>query len=619
MAEAVEVMLRRLREAADTRGSDWLEQQVTALLGGAEVGTSSPTPAATRPRRVRPPARLSPDLPPRVRRRVRSPTRDPPRREHSKATAASRRGRNPYVRRDPPEAVGPSPQPIAPATGESGPGSAGSPPVPRSRRPAQRGRGSGSRGSSGAARSARAARRRPLQDEPLSVAHEAAPVGARDGRRPCHDALLTEEEDEAVLDGSPPQSRPLGHEDRRADAYMEDRELRRPFPEGGQFATGPDTVEDRGRPRAIPNAPSSDPAGVLPANSASTHQRNVVDPGVVRQEAGPAAAGFTAPGQLVGAVSPAGPGGESGRIGVSRVVVGDPGGTVACLLQASLSEGTWRMYDRAWSRWQQWCNDLGVEVLDGEIPLLLFIGHVKDQGWSVAKINGCMAGLAFGFKLRNSPDITKSFLVRQILKGYRRFQRVKDSRLPVSFSLLLQLGEQVAGVCRSAWEVSLFRLAFALAFFGAFRLGELVCASVQREGGLRSEDVTLYDDRVLIYLRFSKTDQEGRGHLVSLFEVPGCLLCPVRCLRDFQGRAGVAAGPILRHEDGSFLSRFQFIAVFKKCLRNLGMDSGKFTGHSFRIGAATEAARLGVRDEVIKRIGRWESERFRLYVRLGAV
>ncbi|XP_040279883.1 uncharacterized protein LOC120995003 isoform X2 [Bufo bufo] len=298
MAEAVEVMLRRLREAADTRGSDWLEQQVTALLGGAEVGTSSPTPAATRPWRVRPLARLSPDLPPRVRRRVRSPTRDPPRREHSKATAASRRGRNPYVRRDPPEAVGPSPQPIAPATGESGPGSAGSPPVLRSRRPAQRGRGSGSRGSSGAARSARAARRRPLQDEPLSVAHEAAPVGARDGRRPCHDALLTEEEDEAVLYGSPPQSRPLGHEDRRADAYMEDRELRRPFPEGGQFATGPDTVEDRGRPRAIPNAPSSDPAGVLPANSASTHQRNVVDPGVVRQEAGPAAAGFTAPGQL---------------------------------------------------------------------------------------------------------------------------------------------------------------------------------------------------------------------------------------------------------------------------------------------------------------------------------
>ncbi|XP_044155768.1 translation initiation factor IF-2-like isoform X3 [Bufo gargarizans] len=290
MAEAVEVMLRRLREAADTRGSDWLEEQVTALLRGAEVGTSGPTPAATRSRRARPPARLSPDLPPRVRRRVRSPTRDPPRREHSKATAASRRGRNPYVRRDPPEAAGPPPQPTTSATRESGPGSAGSPPVPRSGRPAQRGRGSGSRGSSGAARSARAARRRLLQDGPLSVAHEAAPVGAGDGRRPRHDALLSEEEDEAVLDGSPPQSRPLGHEDRR-----------RPFPEGGQFATGPDTVEDRGRPRAIPNAPSSDPAGVLPANSASTHQRNVADPGVVRQESGPAAAGFTAPGQLGGA------------------------------------------------------------------------------------------------------------------------------------------------------------------------------------------------------------------------------------------------------------------------------------------------------------------------------
>ncbi|KAM9326568.1 ficolin-2-like [Gastrophryne carolinensis] len=61
-------------------------------------------------------------------------------------------------------------------------------------------------------------------------------------------------------------------------------------------------------------------------------------------------------------------------------------------------------------------------------------------------------------------------------------------------------------------------------------------------------------------------------------------------------------GPLLVHEDGSFLSRFQFLAVFRKCLKELGLASGDYGTHSFRIGAATEAARLGLPEEIIKRL-----------------
>lgn len=52
-------------------------------------------------------------------------------------------------------------------------------------------------------------------------------------------------------------------------------------------------------------------------------------------------------------------------------------------------------------------------------------------------------------------------------------------------------------------------------------------------------------------------------------------------------------------------------------LRALGLCEYDYAGHSFRIGAATEAARLGLGEEVIQRIGRWESQRFRSYVRLN--
>lgn len=151
----------------------------------------------------------------------------------------------------------------------------------------------------------------------------------------------------------------------------------------------------------------------------------------------------------------------------------------------------------------------------------------------------------------------------------------------------------------------MFCLAFSLAFFAAFRLGELVCRRVRGAGGLYEEDVDLYQDSVVVRIRVSKTDREGRGCSISLFAVPGCEVCPVRCLQEYRRGTNWAGGPLLRHEDGTFLPRFQFVAVFKKCLRSLGMDPRDFTGHSFRIGAATEAARLGMSDEVIKRIGRW--------------
>lgn len=51
-------------------------------------------------------------------------------------------------------------------------------------------------------------------------------------------------------------------------------------------------------------------------------------------------------------------------------------------------------------------------------------------------------------------------------------------------------------------------------------------------------------------------------------------------------------------------------------IRALGLDDSVYSGHSFHIGALTIAARLRLGEEVIQRIGHWESMRFRSYVRL---
>lgn len=67
-------------------------------------------------------------------------------------------------------------------------------------------------------------------------------------------------------------------------------------------------------------------------------------------------------------------------------------------------------------------------------------------------------------------------------------------------------------------------------------------------------------------------------------------------------------GQFLVHLDSSPMTKLTFSSVIKRCLSQLGLSHSTFSSHFYCIGAATEAARLGIRDVVIMKLGRWESQ-----------
>ncbi|XP_056414345.1 uncharacterized protein LOC130356606 [Hyla sarda] len=287
------------------------------------------------------------------------------------------------------------------------------------------------------------------------------------------------------------------------------------------------------------------------------------------------------------------------------------------LVGRSVTRSTWESYSRWWADWELLLRQLSITGApsEWEAALLFYVGRAFCERVSPSGLGRRMAALAFWFKVRGVPDGTKSFLVRQAVRGFRKGASSRDWRKPVTFSLLLRLGSLLAGVCFSVYELCLFRLAFALAFFGAFRISELVSPSRCRAGGLLFSDVVLVEGVLQCRVRRSKTDQLGRGAVVRLARLGSSEMCPVACYSAFLAlRVGIV-GPLLVHADGGFLSRFQFVGVFRKCLRAGGFVAEDYSSHSFRIGAATEASRWGLGPEMVKQIGRWESERYRLYVR----
>lgn len=247
--------------------------------------------------------------------------------------------------------------------------------------------------------------------------------------------------------------------------------------------------------------------------------------------------------------------------------------------------------------------------------VLYFICRNAELGISVSALDRKMAGLAFLFKLRGLGDVTKSFMVRQVLKGYRKGKRKEDSRRPVSFEVLELVLEKLKEIGLSRYEIVLFRAAFLLAFFGAFRISELVSPSKCKPGGLLQGDVACTGSSVQIRIRRSKTDQRGKGLQVELFAGTVSQICPVRAVEHFMAIRPTGGGAFLVHKDGSGLSKFQFTSIFRRCLERAGLSPGEYASHSFRIGAATEASRWGLPERAIQKIGRWESKRYRSYVR----
>lgn len=167
-------------------------------------------------------------------------------------------------------------------------------------------------------------------------------------------------------------------------------------------------------------------------------------------------------------------------------------------------------------------------------------------------------------------------------------------------------------------EAVLFQAAYCLAFYVAFRVGELIAKSRKdRKGGLQVEWVKRGIDSVLISLPRSKTDQQRKGESIVLHRARDSPCCPVMRLEKFlDTRQQGVGGPLFIHADGTPLTRFQFRRVLELAMVQAHIDPKEFGTHSFRIGAATEAVAGGLRGCDVQRIGRWSSNCYKRYVRL---
>ena len=83
--------------------------------------------------------------------------------------------------------------------------------------------------------------------------------------------------------------------------------------------------------------------------------------------------------------------------------------------------------------------------------------------------------------------------------------------------------------------------------------------------------------------------------------------CPVTALLSYLARRGNTPGPLFQWDNHTPLSKSKFVEHVHQALLWANIPAHLYTGHSFRIGAATTAALAGIQDSTIQTMGRWKS------------
>jgi hypothetical protein len=159
------------------------------------------------------------------------------------------------------------------------------------------------------------------------------------------------------------------------------------------------------------------------------------------------------------------------------------------------------------------------------------------------------------------------------------------------------------------------------AFFGFFRLGELLPESARAFNpatGLSWGDVAVDNHSsprmVQVHLKKSKCSQFGTGSDIVLGRT-GVPLCPVSAVLQYVQHRGSHPGPFFVKSSQEAVTKPWFVAQMRELLAQIGLPQHHYAGHSFRIGAATTAAALGIEDSTIQILGRWRSSAFLQYIR----
>ena len=292
-------------------------------------------------------------------------------------------------------------------------------------------------------------------------------------------------------------------------------------------------------------------------------------------------------------------------------------GQTSAFLASAKAESTHRAYRADWNHFASWCRRHAIVSLPATPQTVAFYISDLAATHKPATLRRRLtvisrAHLAAGHP---SPASMQQALVSETLKGIRRkLGAAQRGKRPFFTDDVRAMARALPQNLQGIRDRALLLIGFA----GGFRRSE--------RARLAIEDIAVEKDGLVVNLRRSKTDQEGKGRKVALPFGSNPETCPVRAYRDWLEAAALEEGALFREIDrhGRLqpkpLHKDSVGLIVKRAAARIGLDASEYAGHSLRAGLATQAYMNGANElAIMQQTGHRSLATVRKYIREGSL
>lgn len=303
------------------------------------------------------------------------------------------------------------------------------------------------------------------------------------------------------------------------------------------------------------------------------------------------------------------------------------------LISTAFSENTWKKHSSALNNFNSYQKFLGYNVkwpIELDTLCSLVEWNFSKNKLKTSTIESYLASLKCFHKLENlNSENFNNYVLKTVLRGAESQELYSDvckaTRKVMTVALLKLIGHEIAITAWSIESKQIVWSACTTAFFGSFRLGEILA---QKESNFSPNDTLLWkdimfmsDDHILIHVKTSKS-REKEGEFVDIFSFSGQGICPVKSLLKLKELSGSNYSPdlpVFSFSSSKFLTPRSLTQTIQTLLFPvIGSSSMEISGHSFRAAIPSVLAKFPEvsNSSEIMGWGRWKSSAYITYTRL---
>jgi site-specific recombinase XerD len=276
--------------------------------------------------------------------------------------------------------------------------------------------------------------------------------------------------------------------------------------------------------------------------------------------------------------------------------------------EAVTALNTKKVYESRFRRYSAWCRKHNLRAVPAHPEVIrCYLVDLAREGKSLSTIEVTYAAINGAHRVLSHPPPASDRL-RVALRGLRRrLGSLASQAMPIDLVTL----KRIVGACKDDWLAVRDKALLLTTYFGGFHRSE--------SAGIERDRIDRQESGFLIYLRKTKSDQEGRSKTpIGLVFQDDPELCPVRALDAWlleraEYAVHAARGPLffslrLRRKriniPGLQLRGFDVDRILKQRAEKAGLDPSRYSAHGLRAGVFTEAARKGVQITEIQKLAR---------------